>query len=392
MPPLRGLKVIDLTRVLAGPYCTMMLGDMGADVLKIEEPELGDESRGWAPFIGEHSSYYLSVNRNKRSVALDLKTKEGADALAALIDSADVLVENFRPGSLANLGFGYADVAKTNPRLIYCSISGYGQNGPRADLPGYDVVLQGETGFMDATGTPDGEPTRAGVAITDYLAGLYAVQGILLALHDRHRTGLGQHVDIALFDSMLSVMRLPLGILLATGEAPQRAGNDHPSIAPYETLKTREGQVIVAVGNPRLWKQFCAAIDRTDLTRDARFATNADRLANRKALKTELEATFERFALQELIDRLEAHKVPCGRVRTIVDAIADPQVAARNMIVTLHDEALGDIVNLGTPVKLSRTPAEVASPPPQLGEHTVEVLSALDDREPRVVGRWPFGT
>jgi len=386
MPPLSGLKVIDLTRVLAGPFCTMMLGDMGADVVKVEEPGLGDESRGWAPFIGEQSSYYLSVNRNKRSVVLDLKTAEGAEALAALIDSADILVENFRPGSLSKLGFGYGEVAKTNPRLIYCSISGYGQNGPRAALPGYDVVLQGETGFMDATGAPDGEPMRAGVAITDYLAGLYAVQGILLALQDRHRSGLGQHVDIALFDSMLSVMRLPLGILLATGTAPRRVGNDHPSIAPYETLHTREGQIIIAVGNPRLWKQFCEAIERPDLMADLRFATNADRLAHRAALKAEIEAVFDRFTLQQLIDRLERHKVPCGRVRTIADAIAGPQVIARDMLVTLHDDTLGPVTNLGTPVKLSRTPAELSSPPPRLGEHTAEVLDEID-RQRRRVGR-----
>ena len=278
-------------------------------------------------------------------------------------------------------------MARINPRLIYCSISGYGQNGPRAALPGYDVVLQGETGFMDATGAPDGEPTRAGVAITDYLAGLYAVQGILLALHDRHRTGLGQHVDIALFDSILSVMRLPLGILLATGAAPTRVGNDHPSIAPYETLNTPEGQIIVAVGNPRLWKQFCAAIERSELAGDPRFATNADRLVNRTALKAAIEVAFERFTMQELIDRLEAHRVPCGRVRTIVDAIADAQVEARDMIVTLHDPELGEVINLGTPVKLSRTPAEIVSPPPRLGEHTDEVLSALDYRARRVVAR-----
>jgi crotonobetainyl-CoA:carnitine CoA-transferase CaiB-like acyl-CoA transferase len=383
MQPLTGLKVVDLTRVLAGPFCTMMLGDMGADVVKVEEPGLGDESRGWAPFINGQSSYYLSVNRNKRSVALDLKTPEGVDALSALIDSADILVENFRPGSLASLGFGYATVAKRYPQLIYCSISGYGQNGPRAPLPGYDVVLQGETGFMDATGAADGEPTRAGVAITDYLAGLYAVQGILLALQDRHRTGLGQQVDIALFDSMLSVMRLPLGILLATGSAPVRAGNDHPSIAPYETINTPEGQVIVAVGNPRLWKQFCTAVERDDLFGDPRFATNADRLANRSSLKTELEATFRQFSLQELIDRLEAHKVPCGRVRSIVEAIADPQVAARDMVVTLQDPVIGPVTNLGTPIKLSRTPAQLASPPPRLGEHTEEVISELGDAQRR---------
>jgi crotonobetainyl-CoA:carnitine CoA-transferase CaiB-like acyl-CoA transferase len=213
------------------------------------------------------------------------------------------------------------------------------------------------------------------------------VQGILLAVHDRHRTGLGQHVDIALFDSILSVMRLPLGILLATGEAPQRVGNEHPSIAPYETLNTPEGQVIVAVGNPRLWKQFCAAIERDDLVGDPRFATNADRLANRAELKATLEAAFERYSLPDLIARLEAHKVPCGRVRTIVDAIANDQVAAREMIVTLRDADLRQIVNLGTPIKLSRTPAELTSPPPKLGEHTDEVLSALDDREPRVAAR-----
>jgi CoA:oxalate CoA-transferase len=387
MPPLTGLKVIDLTRVLAGPFCTMMLGDMGADIVKIEEPELGDEARGWAPFIGHESSYFLSVNRNKKSVALDLKTDRGRAALRALVESADVLVENFRPGSLSELGFGYREVARLNPGLVYCSISGYGQSGPRADLPGYDVVIQGESGFMDVTGAPDGEPTRAGVAITDYLAGLYAAQGILLALYDRQRTGLGQHVDISLYDSMLSVMRLPLGLLLASGTPPKRVGNDHPSIAPYETLNTPGGKIIVAVGNPRLWKRFCAAIERPDLLADERFATNVARLANRAALKRELEATFERFSLPELIERLEAHKVPCGRVRSIADAIADPQVAARDMLLSIANGASGPVVNLGTPVKLSRTPAEMSLRPPELGEHTEEVLGALEPAAPSVVPR-----
>ena len=384
MPPLKGLKVVDLTRVLAGPFCTMMLGDMGAEVLKIEEPELGDETRGWSPFIGDRSSYFLSVNRNKQSVALDLKSRAGADALRDLVGKADILVENFRPGSLASLGFSYHDLARIHPRLIYCSISGYGQNGPRASLSGYDVVIQGESGFMDVTGSADGEPTRAGVAITDFLAGLYAVQGILLALYDRQRTGLGQHVDIALFDSMLSVMRLPLGILQATGSAPGRIGNDHPSIAPYETLDLREGTIIVAVGNPRLWKQFCDAIERPGLMTDPRFATNADRVANRTALKAELESAFDRFTLNGLIERLEAHNVPCGRVRTIAEAIADPQVAARNMLPTFSLEGFGEVATLGTPVKLSRTPAEVSLAPPGLGEHTEEVLDELDRSLPRI--------
>src|SRR6476646_10393879 len=259
MPPLDGLRVVDLTRVVAGPFCTMMLGDMGAEVLKIEEPRHGDDSRAWAPFIEGTGSFFLALNRSKKSVALDLKTPEGADALKRLIETADVLIENFRPGSLAELGFDYASASALNPRLVYCSISGYGQTGPAAQLPGYDAVIQGEAGIMDMTGFPDGAPTRVGVAITDYLAGLYAIQGILLALVERQTSGLGQHVDIALFDSMLSVMRLQIGMLRASGEEPGRFGNQHPSIAPYETLRASDGQVIVAVGNPRLWVQFCAA-------------------------------------------------------------------------------------------------------------------------------------
>src|SRR5258708_7945928 len=216
MGPLQGLRVVDLTRVVAGPFCTMMLGDMGAEILKIEEPAHGDDSRAWAPLIGNFGSFYLALNRSKKSVALDLKTPDGAEALARLIETADVLIENVRPGSLAELGFDYASASALNPRLIYCSISGYGQTGPHAQLSGYDAVIQGEAGIMDMTGFPDGAPTRVGVAITDYLAGLYAIQGILLAVIDREKSGLGQHVDIALFDAMLSVMRLPLSVLHAT--------------------------------------------------------------------------------------------------------------------------------------------------------------------------------
>src|SRR5436309_3918871 len=257
MGPLHGLRVIDLTRVVAGPFCTMMLGDMGAEVLKIEEPQHGDDSRAWAPYIQGWGAFYLALNRSKKSVALDLKSKGGAEALTRLVETADVLIENFRPGSLAELGFDYAACAALNPRLIYCSISGYGQTGPHSQLPGYDAVIQGEAGIMDMTGFADGPPTRVGIAITDYLAGLYASQGILLALIDRDRTGLGQHVDIALFDSLMSALTLPAGMLFATGQAPHRMGNEHPSIAPYETLRARDGVIIVAVGNPRLWTQLC---------------------------------------------------------------------------------------------------------------------------------------
>ena len=377
MAPLSGLRVIDLTRVVAGPFCTMMLGDMGAEVLKIEEPQHGDDSRGWAPFIGGSGSFYLALNRSKKSVALDLKTPGGANALRQLVETADVLIENFRPGSLAGLGFDYATMAALNPRLIYCSISGYGQTGPHAQLAGYDAVIQGEAGIMDMTGFPDGAPTRVGVAITDYLAGLYAIQGILLALHDRHTSGQGQHIDIALFDAMLSVMRLPLSVLLATGHDPTRAGNDHLTIAPYEPLRAKDGLIIVAVANPRLWARFCEVIERADLRDDPRFTTNTDRMANRAALKRTLEETFSRFTVEEWGRRLEAQSVPYGRVRSVREAIEHPQVAARDLLIAQQHPVFGNVETLAPVVKLSRTPAEVRLPPPALGEHTKEVLAGL---------------
>jgi crotonobetainyl-CoA:carnitine CoA-transferase CaiB-like acyl-CoA transferase len=379
-PPLQGIRVVDLTRVLAGPFCTMLLGDMGSEVIKIEEPRHGDETRGWAPFVDGSSAYFLGVNRSKKSVAIDLKTPEGRDVLTRLIETADVLVENFRPGSLASLGFGYVEAAAINPRLVYCSISGYGQNGARSQRPGYDVVIQGETGLMDVTGFPDGEPTRVGIAVTDYLAGLYAIQGILLALLERQRSGKGQQIDVALFDSMLSAMHLPVGILLATGEDPGRFGNDHPSIAPYETIRAKDGSIIVAVGNPRLWVQFCDALDRRDLCDDPRFRTNTARLTHRDELRTTLQAVFDTMSVDELIQRLEAHNVPCGKLRSVRDALQDPQVAARDMLLQVHYSTVGPIKVLGNPIKLSRTPYVIRLPPPRLGEHTEDVVSQLKIR------------
>ena len=380
MAPLDGLRVIDLTRVVAGPYCTMMLGDMGAEVLKIEEPKHGDDSRAWAPFIEGTGSFFLALNRSKTSVALDLKSTDGADALRRLIETADVLIENFRPGSLAELGFDYQMTAKLNPRLIYCSISGYGQTGPAAPLPGYDAVIQGEAGIMDMTGFPDSSPTRVGVAITDYLAGLYAVQGILLALTDRQTSGLGQHVDISLFESMLSVMRLPMSVLLATGNDPTRVGNDHLNIAPYEPLRAKDGLIIVAVANPGLWVRFCDAIGRPELRDDPRFASNTLRVQNRQSLKQAIEEVFQQFTVQALVERLQARNVPCGRVRSIGEAIDHPQVAAREIVLAQEHPQMGRIEALAPVVRLSRTPATVRLPPPALGEHTAEVLADLKSR------------
>ena len=385
MPPLHGLRVIDLTRVLAGPYCAMLLGDMGAEVIKIEEPVHGDDTRAWAPFQDGVSTFFLGMNRSKKSVALDLKAPDGAAALRRLIRTADVLIENFRPGSLKKLGFDYETVRAWNTQLVYCSITGYGHVGPKRDLPGYDAVIQGESGLMHVTGAPDGPPTRVGVAITDYLAGLYAMNGILLALRDRDETGLGQHVDIALLDAMTSALALPANVLFATGQELGREGNDHHFLTPYEAVHLTDGLVMVAVGNQRLWHRFCQAIGQPALETDPRFVTNTDRMQHRGELKTRLDACLAGLTRDQLIGRLRVHAVPCGQVRTVAEALADPQLAARDMVVELAHPELGTVRLLGNPIKLSRSPAVLRRPPPGLGEHTEEILAELaSDSDPDV--------
>jgi len=377
MPPLDGLKVVDLTRVLAGPFCAMLLGDMGADVIKVEEPQLGDDARGWAPNVGSWSAYFLGVNRSKRSLALDLKSPQATEILRRLLAEADVFIENFKPGSLDKLGFGYDAMHALNPRLVYCSITGYGLNGPRRHLSGYDPVVQAESGFMDITGTPDGPPVRTGIATSDYLAGLYAFGGILLALRHRDRTGRGQRVDIALFDSVLSTLSMPVGVLQATGRAPTRMGNDHVAIAPYETLRAKDGMLMIAAGNPRLWKQLCEAVGVGHLVDDPRFTSNTDRVRNRSALKSELEKAFSPYGVDELVEILNKASVPCGRVRTIAEAIEDPQIEPRQMLLTFDDPELKGFRVLGNPIKLSDSPAKPTRRPPRLGEHTTEILKEL---------------
>ena len=377
MPPLTGLRVLDLTRVLAGPYCAMMLGDMGAEIIKIEEPTEGDDTRTWAPHRDGWSTFFLGLNRSKKSLAIDLKSDTGAGVLRRLIDTADVLIENFRPGSLSKLGFGYDAAAARNPRLVYCSITGYGQTGPKRHLPGYDAVIQAESGLMDVTGHPDGPPTRVGVAITDYLAGLYAMNGILLALRDRDRTGQGQHVDIALLDAMTSTLALPAGVYFHTGEAPGREGNQHHTLTPYETMAVKDGLVVVAAGNQRLWRRFCAAVDSSDLLDDPRYGTNTDRMRHRSTLIDELSQRLGRFTCEELIARLRAHTVPCGQVRRLADALEHPHLQARAMVVEIPHDAFGSLRSLGNPIRLSRTPAVLDRPPPALGEHNDEILAEL---------------
>src|SRR5688572_8585195 len=377
--PLAGLKVVDLTRVLAGPFCSMLLGDMGADVIKVEEPQAGDDARAWGPFVGDGwSAYFLGVNRNKRGLAVDLKGAPGADVLKRLLEGADVFIENFRPGSLDKLGFGIEQTRQLNRRLVHCSISGYGKNGPKRHLSGYDPVAQAESGFMDITGQADGPPMRTGIAMTDYLAGLYAFGGILLALRERDQTGRGQHVDIALFDSVLSTLSMPAGILQATGRTPRRVGNDHPALAPYETLRAKDGMVMIACANPRLWKQLCDAVGVGHLVDDPRFRTNTDRVKNRAELKMELERAFAPFNVEDLARRLDAAAVPCGRVRSVAEALADPQIEPRQMLLELDDAQLSGFRVLGNPIKLSNHPhAGAARRPPRLGEHTQEILQEL---------------
>lgn len=371
--PLAGLRVLDFTRVLAGPMCTMLLGDMGAEVIKIEDPAGGDETRGWAPFVGGWSTYFMSVNRNKKSVAVDLKSTEGRALLDDLIRSSDVLVENFRPGTLDRLGFGYERARAMNERLIYCSISGYGTTGPRSGLPGYDMVIQGESGLMDVTGFPETGPTKVGVAITDCIAALYAVQAILLACISRSQTGQGQFLDIALLDSAVSVLGMPAGIVAATGRSPGRRGNEHPSLAPYGPYPAADGQVIVAVANPRLWSRFCPAIGAAELEHDPRFATNDLRLANRSLLNETIGTLFANQTVDSLIGRLTDAGVPCGRVRTMEEVLDDPQLAVREMFMTFQTGG-GAVKMPGNPIRLSGAPALPSAAPPALGEHTGEFL------------------
>jgi formyl-CoA transferase/CoA:oxalate CoA-transferase len=373
MGPLHGITVVDLTRVLSGPYCSMVLADMGARVIKIEQPGKGDDTRAWGPpFLDGESAYFLSINRNKESVTLDFKQPEGRAILDRLLAKADVLVENFRPGTLGKLGLDYAALAPAAPRLIYCSISGYGQTGPRRREAGYDAVMQGEGGLMSITGASDGQPVRLGVAIADIVTGMFAAQGITLALYARERTGRGQAIDIAMLDSVVALLSYQAGICFATDAAPPRLGNRHPTIVPYETFSASDGDFVLAVGNDDQWRRFCRV---AALAEDERFATNRQRVTNYDELRPILAARLRTRSRAEWIEGLTAAGVPCGSVRNLKEVFADPQVAARQMITTLEHAKAGPLQVLGTPLKLSETAGEIRTPPPLLGEHTEMVLA-----------------
>jgi len=376
--PLTGLTIVDLTRVLSGPYCTMLLGDMGARVIKVEQPGRGDDTRAWGPpFVGTESAYFLSINRNKESVTLDFKSDEGRRILQQLIHNADVVVENFRPGAMARLGLDYSTLAQQHPRLIFCSISGFGQDGPRRDQPGYDAVIQAEGGLMSVTGDPDGRAYRVGIAVTDMVAGLLAAQGILLALFARERSGRGQHVDISMLDGVISLLSYHASIHLTTGGESGRVGNRHATIAPYDTFTASDGELFLAVGNDDQFQRFCPVAGLEHLLTDDRFKTNPLRVANEAALRPLIAPVLLRRTRGEWIRELTAAGVPCGAVRTVAEALSDPQVAARHMIEEVEHAVLGSMKVLGTPIKLSDTGPSIRSAPPVLGQHTDAVLGEL---------------
>jgi formyl-CoA transferase len=373
--PLDGVTVLDLTRVLAGPFCTMMLGDFGADVIKIEQPGRGDDTREWKPpEVGGESAYYLAINRNKRSATLNLQHPAGKDILRRLATQSDVLVENFKRGGLDAMGLGYQTLGELNPRLIYCSITGYGEGSPYQDRPGYDFAIQAMSGLMSITGEPEGEPQKFGVAITDVLTGLYACMSILAALQERERSGLGQRIELSLLDSALAALINVASSYLNTGEAPIRYGNAHAQVVPYQAFKASDQYFVLAVGNDLQFRVLARLIGAPELAEDARFATNPGRIVNREALMERLEPIFAAQPAEHWLALFAENGVPAQPINTVPQALADPHVAAREMVVEVPHPTAGSVRLMGVPYKLSRTPAGIKRHPPLLGEHTEQVL------------------
>lgn len=377
-PPLSGFRILDLSRVLAGPYCAMMLGDLGAEVIKIERPGTGDDTRAWGPpFTGGESAYYLCANRNKKSITVNLKTAAGQEIIRQLARSSDVLIENYKVGELAALGLGYEHLKLLNPQLVYCSITGYGQNGPDKDLPGYDFIIQGRGGVMSITGETDGEPMKVGVAVVDITAGLFAANAIQAALLARTKTGCGQAIDIALLDSQVAWLANVASSYLVSGQQPKRFANAHPTIVPYQTFCAREGFFCLAVGNDAQWRKLCEVIGRTDWAEEVRFRTNPARVQHREQLISLLQEIFATEELAFWLREIAQAGIPCGPVQRLEQVFADPQVLAREMVWTVDHPTAGDVRLVGSPLKLSDTPVVLSQPPPLLGEHTDEVLMTV---------------
>jgi crotonobetainyl-CoA:carnitine CoA-transferase CaiB-like acyl-CoA transferase len=372
---LAGIRVLDLTRILAGPLCAMMLGDMGADVIKVEPPGTGDDTRTWGPpFVGGEAAYFLGLNRNKRSMTLNMAVRDGQEVLAALIRKSDVLIENFKVGTLEKWGFSNAWLEAHAPKVIRASITGYGANGPKGGLPGYDFILQAESGLMSITGPKDGEPTKHGVALVDVCTGMLASNAILAALQARGRTGRGQHIEVSLYESSLFMLANVAANYLAADREGGRYGNGHPSIVPYTTYPTSDGMMAVAVGNDVQFAKFAQAVGHPEWSTDPRFARNKDRVAHRATVDQMIADTLKTDAAAAWIEKLKTAGVPCGRINSVKAAFDDPQTEARRMIETVEHPVVGDLKIIGTPFKMSGTPTSIRRPPPTLGQHTEEIL------------------
>ena len=385
--PLDGIRVLDLSRILAGPTCTQQLGDYGADIIKVEKPGLGDDTRSWGPpYVtgndGEataESAYYLSSNRNKRSIAIDLTTEEGAKTILELAGKCDIVVENFKTGGLKKYGLDHESMLAKYPKLIYCSITGFGQTGPNSHKPGYDLLAQAYGGIMSLTGDKDGEPMKVGVAIADVVCGLYASTAILAALHNREKTGVGQHIDIGLVDTQVAWLINAGTNYLCSGKPTQRLGNEHPNIVPYQVFEAADGHVVVAAGNDTQYQRLCAGLEREDLAQHPDYATNGQRVANRDILVPILTSETKRHSKAKLEEILEKQGVPGGPINTVPDVLASDQVKARGMQISMADAHAksGKVELIGNPVKFSKTPVTYRRPPPACGEHTDEILDEL---------------
>lgn len=372
--PLENLVVLDLTRVLAGPFASMILADFGADVIKIEPPPDGDDSRSYGPFIGQESAYFMSLNRGKRSMTLNLKEPKAKELFKAMVKKADVVLENYRPGTMAKLGLGYDVLKEINPRLIYAACSGFGQTGPYKDKPAYDMIVQGMGGIMSITGQEGGAPTRVGASIGDITAGLFTVIGIMLALYERESSGEGQMVDVGMLDCQLAILENAIARYLISGDVPKPIGNRHPSITPFEVFQAQDGYIIIAVGNNRLWEKFCHLIGKPELVVDERFVSNPQRTKNQPQLKAILDTVFPAKTVEEWLVALESAGIPCAPINTVERVINDPQIKARQMVVDIQHPQAGRIQMVGVPIKMSRTPGAVERPAPQLGQHNKKIL------------------
>lgn len=374
---LKGIRVIDLTRVLAGPYCSMILGDLGAEVIKIEIPGVGDDSRAFPPFVENESVYFLSLNRNKKSITLNLKSEKGKELFLNMVKKSHVVVENFRPGTMEKLGLGYEELKKANPKIIYAASSGFGHTGPYSHKPAYDMIVQAMGGIMSITGPDENTPTKVGASIGDIISGMFTAIGILAGLNHMNNTGVGQKVDVAMLDCQVAVLENAIARYLITGKIPRPIGNRHPSITPFGTYKSKDSEIVIAIGNDRLWEKFCKIVGKEELIEDERFKTNSQRTENVSQLEPILSELIKCKTTMEWISILEREGIPCSPINNVKDVIEDPQVIERNMIVEVEHKSIGKVKIPGNPIKMSETPGTIDTSAPMLGEHTADILKSL---------------